>query len=143
MWVLVMDISRNMTEDFYNHFVDDATLIVVFSGRYFVLDKFDKTAWQPMVEYGKTVRVGPEWTMSIPVDYNKLYEVAAILTAPMALNGAYALLETLRRWTERDIVPMAATRDHALEKREQRTKPRPSSKAVKKCERPRALNFLR
>lgn len=67
MWALATDISHHMTEDFYNHFVDDTTLVVVFKSRYFVLDKFDKTTWQPMVEYGKTVRVGPEWTSSIPI----------------------------------------------------------------------------
>lgn len=38
------DISRNLTDDCYNHFVDDKTLVVIFSGRYFVLDKFDQTS---------------------------------------------------------------------------------------------------
>ena len=61
------DLARNMTEDFYNHFVDDKTLVVVFKGKYFFLDKYDRSTWQPMVEYGETVRVDPVWTLSIPV----------------------------------------------------------------------------
>ena len=72
MVALAEAIAQNMTEDFYNHFVDDTRLIVVFAGRYFVVDKLDKTTWHPMVEYGKTVRVGPEWTLRIPVDCDKL-----------------------------------------------------------------------
>ena len=66
------DLARTMIEDFYNHFVDDKTLVVVFKGRYFLLDKHDKSTWQPMIEYGETVRVGPTWTLSIPVDDDKL-----------------------------------------------------------------------
>lgn len=66
------DLARNMTEDFYNHFVDDKTLVVVFKGRYFLLDKYDKSTWQPMIQYGETVQVGPTWTLSIPVDDDKL-----------------------------------------------------------------------
>ena len=50
MLAVASDIARTMTEDFYNHFMDDTTLIVIFKDRYFVLDKFDKTTWEPMVE---------------------------------------------------------------------------------------------
>lgn len=66
------DLARSMTEDFYNHFVDDGTLIVVFKGRHFVLNKYDKMTWQAMVEYGESVRVSPRWTLDIPVDDDKL-----------------------------------------------------------------------
>ncbi|MCL6442234.1 MAG: hypothetical protein K6T83_02000 [Alicyclobacillus sp.] len=72
MMELAESLAANMVEDFYNHFVDEKLLVVVFKGRYFVLDKFDKQTWQPMVEYGKTVRVGPEWTLNIPVEYDRL-----------------------------------------------------------------------
>lgn len=34
-------------------------LVVVFKGRYFVLDKHDKATWGKMIRYGETVRVGP------------------------------------------------------------------------------------
>lgn len=61
-----------MREDFYNHFVDSTRLVVVFKHRYFVLDKRDKSGWGEMIRFGKTVRVGPEWTESIPVDFDKL-----------------------------------------------------------------------
>lgn len=61
-----------MREDFYNHFVDSTTLVVVFKARYFLLDKRDKSKWGEMIRYGETVRVGPEWTNSIPVDFDKL-----------------------------------------------------------------------
>lgn len=61
-----------MREDFYNHFVDDTDLVVVFKAKYFVLDKRDQSGWDEMVRYGETVRVGPEWTRTIPVDFDKL-----------------------------------------------------------------------
>lgn len=61
-----------MKEDFYNHFVDERRLVVVFKGRYFVLDKRDKGTWGEMMRYGETVRVGPEWTGSIPVEADRL-----------------------------------------------------------------------
>ena len=48
MLAVASDIARTMTEDFYNHVVDDTTLIVIFKDRYFVLDKFDTTTWKPM-----------------------------------------------------------------------------------------------
>ena len=66
------DLALSMIEDFYNHFIDDETLIVVFKSKYFVLDKYDKSTWQSMVEYGESVRVGPQWTLSIPVDDERL-----------------------------------------------------------------------
>ncbi len=69
---LAHDLAKTMTADFYNHFVKDTTLVVVFRGCHFVLDKRDKASWQAMVEYGKTVRVGPEWTLAIPVEDDKL-----------------------------------------------------------------------
>jgi hypothetical protein len=62
-------LSTHMKEDFYNHFVDDQdALVVVFKGRFFVLDKRDKSSWGEMIQYGETVRVGSLWTMNIPVD---------------------------------------------------------------------------
>lgn len=69
---VAMELAQSMSEDFYNHFVDDKTLVVVFKDKYFVLDKYDKSTWQPMVKYGETVRVGAEWTLSIPVEDHKL-----------------------------------------------------------------------
>ena len=54
------------------HFVDHDRLVVVFKGKYFLLDKHDKSTWTEMVEYGKSVRVGPEWTLSIPVEITDL-----------------------------------------------------------------------
>jgi hypothetical protein len=66
-------LAANMKEDFYNHFVDnESLLVVVFKGRYFCLDKRDKSTWGEMVQYGETVRVGSRWTMNIPVDEDKL-----------------------------------------------------------------------
>ena len=65
-------LSRVMREDFYNHFVDKRTLVVVFKGRYFILDKQDRSTWTDMVQYGETVRVGPQWTQNIPVDEDRL-----------------------------------------------------------------------
>jgi hypothetical protein len=65
-------LSLSMKEDFYNHFVDNKTLIVVFKGRYYVLDKKDKTKWNEMINYGETVRVGSKWTINIPIDKNNL-----------------------------------------------------------------------
>jgi hypothetical protein len=60
-------LAEVMREDFYNHFVDDHRLVVVFKGKYFFLDKDDKSSWSEMIEYGKTVHVGQEWTRSIPL----------------------------------------------------------------------------
>jgi hypothetical protein len=65
-------LSSAMKEDFYNHFVDDHRLVVVFKGKYFILDKRDKSTWNEMVHYGETVRVGSHWTMNIPVNEDKL-----------------------------------------------------------------------
>ena len=53
---LAYDLPKTMTTDFYNPFVNDTTLVVVFRGCHFVLDKRDKARWQARVEYGKTVR---------------------------------------------------------------------------------------
>ena len=61
-----------MKEDFYNHFVDEQRLVVVFIGKYFILDKRDKSTWTEMIQYGETVSVGPRWTLNIPVDEDKL-----------------------------------------------------------------------
>lgn len=61
-----------MKEDFYNHFVDEKTLVVVFKGQHFVLDKYDKSQWGEMVQYGETVRVGERWTLNIPVEGDRL-----------------------------------------------------------------------
>jgi hypothetical protein len=69
---LATKLASLMREDFYNHFVDDTRLVVVFKGKYFVLDKRDKSTWTEMIRYGETVRVGPRWTTSIPVDEDKL-----------------------------------------------------------------------
>jgi len=66
------ELAGVMREDFYNHFVNDQTLVVAFKGRYFVLAKRDKSTWTEMVRYGETVRVGPRWTLNIPVDEHKL-----------------------------------------------------------------------
>ena len=49
-------LAKTMTTDFYNHFVNDTTLVVVFRGCHFALDRRDKASCQAMVEYGKTVR---------------------------------------------------------------------------------------
>lgn len=65
-------LAANMKEDFYNHFVDNQRLVVVFKERYFVLDKWDKTTWTKMVQYGETVRVGSRWTLNIPVEEDRL-----------------------------------------------------------------------
>ncbi len=66
-------LATTMKEDFYNHFVDGQnSLVVVFKGRTFFLDKHDKTTWKEMIQYGETVRVGSQWTMNIPVDEGKL-----------------------------------------------------------------------
>ncbi|MBN2385799.1 MAG: hypothetical protein JXB85_02180 [Anaerolineales bacterium] len=65
-------LAANMKEDFYNHFVDDRTLVVVFKGRYFFLDKRDKTTWVDMIHYGETVRVSSQWTTTIPVEEETL-----------------------------------------------------------------------
>jgi hypothetical protein len=66
-------LANNMKEDFYNHFVDSQNLlVVVFKGRYFMVDKHDKTTWDEMIRYGETVKVGSQWTMNIPVDEGKL-----------------------------------------------------------------------
>lgn len=66
------ELAAVMRGDFYNHFVDSTTLVVVFKAKYFLLDKRDKSGWTEMIRYGTTVRVGPEWTESIPVDFDKL-----------------------------------------------------------------------
>jgi hypothetical protein len=65
-------LAEVMREDFYNHFVDDHRLVVVFKGKYFILDKADKSSWSEMIEYGKTVRVGQEWTRNIPLKEDEL-----------------------------------------------------------------------
>jgi hypothetical protein len=65
-------LASSMKEDFYNHFVNDEKLVVVFKGRYFILDKYDKSSWNEMISYGETVRVGQKWTTSIPVEKEKL-----------------------------------------------------------------------
>ncbi len=65
-------LAQTMRPDFYNHFIDEHRLVVVFKGNYFFLDKHDKSTWTEMVEYGKQVRVGPEWTLSIPVEIESL-----------------------------------------------------------------------
>ena len=61
-----------MKEDFYNHFVDEKKLVVVFKDRYFLLDKHDQSSWGEMIAYGETVRVGKQWTTRIPVEKEKL-----------------------------------------------------------------------
>lgn len=65
-------LAENMKEDFYNHFVDDQRLVVVFKGKYFVLDKNDRSGWTEMTHYGEAVRVGPRWTKNIIVDKDRL-----------------------------------------------------------------------
>ncbi len=65
-------LAAAMREDFYNHFVNDRTLVVVFKGKHFVLARRDRSTWTEMVRYGETVRVGPRWTLNIPVDEDKL-----------------------------------------------------------------------
>lgn len=65
-------LAASMKQDFYNHFVDDKSLVVVFKGRYFVLDKLNKATWGEMIRYGETVRVGPRWTQAIPVETEEL-----------------------------------------------------------------------
>lgn len=65
-------LAAAMTQDFYNHFVDSDRLVVVFKARYFVLDKWDRSQWTQMIEYGETVSVGPRWTRNIPVDEARL-----------------------------------------------------------------------
>jgi hypothetical protein len=69
---LAARLAAVMKEDFYNHFVDERRLVVVFKGKYFILDKRDKSTWAEMVRYGETVRVGRQWTLNIPVDEDKL-----------------------------------------------------------------------
>jgi hypothetical protein len=64
---LASKLAEFMWEDFYNHFVDDHGLVVVFKGKYYFLDKDDKSSWNEMIEYGKSVHVGQEWTRSIPL----------------------------------------------------------------------------
>ena len=66
------DLASTMCEEFYNHFVNDEILIVVFKERYFTLNKHDHSSWQEMIDYGETVGVGVEWTTNIPVDETKL-----------------------------------------------------------------------
>lgn len=65
-------LASGMKEDFYNHFVDDERLVVVFKGRYFMLDKYDQSSWGEMICYGEMVRVGPQWTTRIPIEEEKL-----------------------------------------------------------------------
>jgi putative tributyrin esterase len=65
-------LADNMKEDFYNHFVDDRRLVVVFKGKYFVLDKNDRSSWTEMIHFGETVRVGPRWTKNIIVEKDRL-----------------------------------------------------------------------
>lgn len=72
MEVFAGRLAASMKEDFYNHFVDDQRLVVVFKGKYFLLDKRDKATWGEMVRYGETVRVGSQWTMNIPVEEDVL-----------------------------------------------------------------------
>ena len=72
METFAAELAASMKEDFYNHFVDNQRLVVVFKERYFVLDKWDKTTWTKMVQYGETVRVGSRWTLNIPVEEDRL-----------------------------------------------------------------------
>ena len=66
-------LATSMKEDFYNHFVDkQSALVVVLKGKYFLLDKRGKSTWGEMVQYGATVGVGSRWTMNIPVDEDEL-----------------------------------------------------------------------
>jgi hypothetical protein len=73
MEAFAVRLAASMKEDFYNHFVDkQSTLVVVLKGRCFFLDKRDKSTWAKMVQYGATVGVGSRWTMNIPVDEDEL-----------------------------------------------------------------------
>ena len=72
-------LATNMKEDFYNHFVDSQSLlVVVFKGRFFFLDKRNKNTWREMIQYGETVRVGSRWTMNIPVDQERLWQLMVV-----------------------------------------------------------------
>jgi hypothetical protein len=65
-------LAMAMREDFYNHFVDEHSLIVVFKNMVFALDKHDRSTWDEMIAYGETVRVSSRWTENIPIEAENL-----------------------------------------------------------------------
>lgn len=65
-------LARATTEDYYAHYFNESKLYVVFRNRFFVLPKVKDSSWDEMIDFGKTVGVGAEYTGSIPVVRERL-----------------------------------------------------------------------
>lgn len=47
-------------EKWYAHFWDSTTIFVVFPGKVFEMSRWDKSTWQPVIDYGQSIGIPTE-----------------------------------------------------------------------------------
>lgn len=60
-------LSNNIKQGWYMHFWKDRQVIAIFRDKQFEFDFDDKTTWQPVLEYGRSLGI-PEEQLDFPID---------------------------------------------------------------------------